>query len=162
MKMGKDINLNQLSDFLTAAASRLPDNLEKVIKLCCKKVSDDIKYSMDHTERNPDRTYYTNNKTKGHHPSMPGNPPAVDTGNLKNTIKYEVYKDEKEVYGVVGTTQKDPDYGAYLEYGTTKGGWGGKGMAPRPWLKPAMRKNNDFIRLSIAKAVKNTLTGLDK
>lgn len=151
--MGKNIDLSKLSDFLGERASAIYDNVAEAINLCGKKVSDDIKYSMDHTERNPDRTYYTNNKTKGHHPSMPWNPPAPDSGNLKeNTIRHEVYKNGKEVYGVVGTTQKDPDYGLYLEYGTSK-------MAPRPWLKPAMRKNNEFIRWAVAKAVKNTLTG---
>ena len=67
------------------------------------------------------------------------------------------YKNGKEVYGIVGTTQKDPDYGLYLEYGTSDGR-----IAPRPWLKPAMRKNNDFIRTAIAKAVQNTLTGGNK
>lgn len=150
--MSKNGDLSEFSDFLENRASALNDNVVRSIELCCKKVSDDIKYSMDHTERNPDKTYYTNNKTKAHHPSMPGNPPAVDTGNLKNTIRYDVYKNEKEVYGVVGTTQKDPDYGNYLEFGTSK-------MAPRPWLKPAMQKNNDFIHYSIAKAIKNTLAG---
>lgn len=155
--MDKNLDLSELSNFLGERASAIYDNIADAIELCGKKVSDDIKYSMDHTERNPDRTYYTNNKTKGHHPSMPGSPPAVDTGNLKNTIKYEVYKNEKEVYGVVGTTQKDPDYGAYLEYGTSDGR-----IARRPWLKPAMRKNNDFIRTAIAKAVQNTLTGGNK
>lgn len=155
--MDKNIDLSKLSYFLKNRASTLNDNIAHAIELCGKKVSDDIKYSMDHTEINPDRTYYTNNKTKGHHPSMPDNPPAVDTGNLKNTIRYEVYKNGKEVYGVVGTTQKDPDYGVYLEYGTSDGK-----IAPRPWLKPAMRKNNDFIRSSIAKAIKNTLMGVSE
>lgn len=155
--MARDISFSDFSKFLQERASTINDNIEYAIGLCCKKVQDDIKYSMDHTERNTDKTYYTNNKIKGHHPSAPGNPPAVDTGRLKASINYEVYKNEKEVYGVVGTTQKDPDYGAYLEYGTSDGK-----IAARPWLKPAMRKNNDFIRISVAKAVKNTLTGGNK
>lgn len=153
--MPKDIDLSKLSDFLKERASTINDNLETAIKICGKKVSDDIKYSMDHTERNPERSYYTNNKSIPHHPSLPGHPPAVDTGNLKSTISYEVYNNRDEVYGVVGTTQKDPDYGAWLEYGTSK-------MVPRPWLKPAMIKNNEFIRYTIAKAIKNTLTGVSQ
>lgn len=83
---------------------------------------------------------------------MPNNPPARDTGNLRESIRYEVHKEDKEVYGVVGSTQKDPNYAVYTEYGTTK-------MAPRPWLRPAMKDNADFIKKTIAKAVKNTLTG---
>ena len=109
---------------------------------------------MAHTPINTERSYYTNNKTKAHHPSLPGNPPAPDTGNLRNSVRYEVYNNDGDVYGVVGTTQKDADYGLYLEYGTSDGR-----IVPRPWLRPAMRKNNDFIRRTIAKAVKDTLTG---
>ncbi len=155
--MGSNIDLSQLSNFLKDRTSKISDNMAEAMELCGDKVVSDIKYSMDHTERNMERSYYTNNATIVHHPSKPYNPPAVDTGNLKNTIRHEVYKNGKEVYGIVGTTQKDPDYGLYLEYGTSDGR-----IAPRPWLKPAMRKNNDFIRTAIAKAVQNTLTGGNK
>lgn len=154
--MSKDLTFNQFSEYLSKIAPQAEDELNKTISLCCKKVQDDIQYSMSHTERNTSVSYYTNNKTKAHHPSMPGNPPAVDTGNLRESIRYEVHGEGKEVYGIVGTTQKNPDYGAYLEYGTTSGGWDGHGMAPRPWLRPAMIKNNDWIRKSIATAVANS------
>ena len=149
-----DINLNQLSDLLKNRASGITDNLEKAIKICGEKVRSDIQYDMAHTPRNMSKTYYTNNKTTAHHPSLPGNPPAPDTGNLRESIRYEVHNDGKEVYGIVGSTQKDPDYAVWMEYGTSDGR-----IAPRPWLRPAMRKDNDFIRMTIAKAVKNTLTG---
>lgn len=147
-----DMSFKDFSNLLKNKASNINENLEKAIDLCGNKVVSDIKYSMDHTERDTNKSYYTSNKTKAHHPSLPGNPPAVDTSRLKGSIEYEVHNNKKEVYGIVGTTQKDPDYGLYLEYGTSK-------MAPRPWLKPAMIKNNNFIRNAIAKAVKNTLTG---
>ena len=158
----KDLTFDQFSDYLSNIAPQIEGELNKTIALCCKKVQDDIQYSMSHTERNTAVSYYTNNKTRAHHPSMPGNPPAVDTGNLRESIRYEVHSEGKEVYGIVGTTQKDPDYGAYLEYGTTKGGWGGHGMAPRPWLRPAMIKNNDWIRKSISNAVAKGLKGVEK
>lgn len=150
--MPKSIDLNDFSDFLANRASGLYDNLEKSIKLCGEKVRSDIQNNMAHTPRNMERTYYTNNKTKGHHPSLPDNPPAPDTGNLRESIRYEVHNEGKEVYGIVGSTQKDPNYAVYTEYGTNK-------MAPRPWLRPAMRDNNEFIRSNIAKAVKDTLVG---
>jgi len=155
--MAKSINLNELSDFLKERASGINENLEKAIKICGEKVRSDIQYDMAHTPRNTERSYYTNNKTTAHHPSLPGNPPAPDTGNLRESIRYEVYNNDGNVYGIVGTTQKNPDYGLYLEYGTSDGR-----IAPRPWLRPAMRKNNDFIRTTIAKAVKDTLTGGNK
>lgn len=160
--MSKGMELDELSDFLKNRAANIESCIETAIKQCGEKIRSDIQYDMAHTPRNMERTYYTNNKTKGHHPSMPENPPAPDTGNLRESIRYEVHKEGGEVYGIVGSTQKDPNYAVYTEYGTSSGGWGGKGMAPRPWLRPAMRKNNDFIRSTISKAVKRTLEGAAK
>lgn len=151
--MSKDIDLKDFSKFLGEIAPNVNDEVVKTIKLCCQKVRSDIQESMAKTERNMDKSYYTHNKTIPHHPSLPGNPPARDTGNLSNSIRYEIYAEPGSPYGVVGTTQKDPPYGEYMEYGTSKGGWGGKGVAPRPWLRPAMQKNNSWIRESMAKAV---------
>ena len=146
-----DMTLDQFSKYLSQVAPQIEDNMNKSIKLCCEKVRSDIQESMAKTERDMSKTYFTNNKTKAHHPSLPGNPPAPDTGNLRNSIRYEVHSEGSEIYGVVGSTQKDPDYAVFTEYGTNK-------MAPRPWLRPAMQKNNEWIRKSIANAVANTLT----
>ena len=150
--MPRGIELDELSDFLKERAAGLNENIELAIKQCGEKIRSDIQYNMAHTPRNMERTYYTNNKTKGHHPSLPDNPPAPDTGNLRESIHYEVHNEGNEVYGIVGSTQKDPNYAVFTEYGTTR-------MAPRPWLRPAMRANNDFIRSTVSRAVKNTLEG---
>lgn len=153
--MSKDLTMKQFSEYLSQVAPLIEDNMSKSIKLCCDKVRSDIQESMAKTERDMSKTYFTNNKTKAHHPSLPGNPPAPDTGNLRNSIRYEVHSEGSEIYGVVGSTQKDPDYAVFTEYGTNK-------MAPRPWLRPAMQKNNEWIRKSIANAVANTLKGVNK
>jgi HK97 gp10 family phage protein len=150
--MPKDMGFKQFSDYLSKIAPNIQGQLEKTISLCCQKVRSDIQGSMAKTPRDMTKTYFTNNKTKGHHPSLPGNPPAPDTGNLRNSIRYEVYGKGKEVYGIVGSTQKEPDYAVYTEYGTTK-------MKPRPWLRPAMLKNNDWIRKAIAKVVGDSIKG---
>ena len=153
--MSKDLTMKQFSEYLSQVAPLIEDNMSKSIKLCCDKVRSDIQESMAKTERDMSKAYFTNNKTKAHHPSLPGNPPAPDTGNLRNSIRYEVHSEGSEIYGVVGSTQKDPDYAVFTEYGTNK-------MAPRPWLRPAMQKNNEWIRKSIANAVANTLKGVNK
>ena len=151
--MAKEMTFNDFSNFLQETVPNVTNELEKTIKLCCDKVRSDIQDSMSHTPRNTTKSYYKNNKTKAHHPSLPGNPPAPDTGNLRESIRYEIHNEGKEVYGVVGSTQKDPDYAVYTEYGTTR-------MAPRPWLRPAMEKNNKWIRKSIANAVARTFKGV--
>lgn len=148
-------DIENFKKYLSQITPGLEEKLKDTIGLCCQKVRSDIQTSMAQTPRNTSVTYYTNNKTKGHHPSLPGNPPAPDTGNLRNSIRYEVNGSGKSVYGIVGTTQKDPPYGAYLEYGTSR-------MAPRPWLKPAMNKNADWIRNMIKKAVGQQLEGAKK
>lgn len=151
--MAKEMTFEEFENFLKERMPVLKDNLEKSIKLCCQQVRSDVQKSMSETPRNMAKSYYTNNKTKAHHPSLPENPPAVDTGRLRGSINYEVSRDSgNEVYGIVGTTQFNPPYGRWLEFGTSK-------MVERPWLRPAMRKNNDFIRASITKTVKETLTG---
>lgn len=148
--MAKNAMLSQFSDYLSNVAPKIQSELEKTIGLCCEKVRSDIQDGMAHTPRDSSKTYYTNNKTTPHHPSLPGNPPAPDTGNLRESIRYEIHGEGKEIYGVVGSTQKDPDYAVYTEYGTSK-------MKPRPWLRPAMNKNNEWIRKSISKAVADSL-----
>lgn len=148
-------DIENFKKYLSQITPGLEEKLKDTIGLCCQKVRSDIQTSMAQTPRNTSVTYYTNNKTKGHHPSLPGNPPAPDTGNLRNSIRYEVNGSGKSVCGIVGTTQKDPPYGAYLEYGTSR-------MAPRPWLKPAMNKNADWIRSMLKKAVGQQLEGAKK
>lgn len=58
----------------------------------------------------------------GPSPSAAGNPPAVDTGNLRRSI--QVKQDTANGDVEVGTNL---EYARYLEYGTSK-------MAARPWL----------------------------
>lgn len=155
--MPKDISFKQFSDYLSKIAPNIQGQLEKTIGLCCQKVRSDIQDSMAKTPRNMTKTYYTNNKTKGHHPSMPYNPPAPDNGDLRRSIRYEIHGEGKDAYGIVGSTQKDPNYAVWMEYGTSDGR-----IKPRPWLRPAMLKNNDWIRKAIAKAVSDGIKGAAK
>jgi len=64
--------------------------------------------------------------------SLPGNPPAVQTGHLKRSITWER---AGRYTRRVGTNLP---YGLYLELGTKK-------MLARPFLRPAMEKSKDFI-----------------
>ena len=153
--MARDVTCEEFSEYLERTAPLLRNEIAKSLELCSQKVRSDIQSSMAHTERNMEVSYFTNNKTKAHHPSMPGNPPAPDTGNLRNSIRYEITAGTTESYAIIGTTQKDPPYGEYLEYGTKK-------MKPRPWLRPAMKNNEEWIRKTISNAVIRALKGATK
>lgn len=101
---------------------------------------------------------------KKHHASLPGQPPARDTGTLASSIEYKIETRGNMVYGKVGsdldlvkrefarrggssgTTQ--PDYGSYLEFGTRR-------MAARPWLAPTLRN----VTAKITRIFQNALKG---
>lgn len=72
--------------------------------------------------------------------SAPGEPPAVATARLRQSIQTEVVTEGDQIIGVVGT---DLEYGRHLEYGT-------RNMEPRPWIKPSIEKVlpelNDLFR----------------
>ena len=70
----------------------------------------------------------------GHQASAPGEAPAVDTGNLKNSIRAEAVGDGTREWSVnVGA-----EYGAGLEFGTPE-------IAPRPYMRPAAEETRQKI-----------------
>lgn len=65
-----------------------------------------------------------------HTASAPGQPPAPDSGDLRDSIDGEVVRGMGGPTVEVGT---DKEYGPYLEYGTSK-------MLARPWLRPTVAR----------------------
>lgn len=125
--------------------------LEKVVGQACGIVQKDIMESMRDT---PTQSigYHTYNKKVLHYPSLPNNPPAVDTGTLRRSITFDVGTDESKVTGRVGSTILDPPYGAYLEFGTSR-------MIQRPWLRPALERNQEVIKEHIREGVREIVNG---
>lgn len=75
------------------------------------------------------RMAYRSDISKLTRASAPGDPPAVDTGALRNSINYEVQWGGKHVVGT------NSEYAAPLEFGaTTKRGR----ILPRPFMRPAL------------------------
>lgn len=87
---------------------------------------------------------YTRKKVK-HQASAFGEPPKTDTGNLVANIQRK-RKDKGFTYEV--GTFLNPEYGIYLEFGTTK-------MEKRPWLLPSYLMHEDEI-------LNNTILGVNK
>lgn len=77
-------------------------------------------------------------------PSAPGSPPAVRTGFGRRNITYE-YDPEKFIARV--GVRENADYMAFLEVGTRR-------IAPRPWLRPALRQTQTAIDTLIKTAVR--------
>lgn len=134
----KKVSIDEFSDILKAKVEQIKSKVPVQLGLCCEVIRSTAVEDMKNTPRNPDITYYSGkNGNIEHHPSLPGNPPAPDSGNLRESIHYTVDADSGEIpFARVGT---DVEYGKHLEFGTTN-------ILPRPWLKPAIEKNINKIR----------------
>lgn len=94
---------------------------------------------------------------KRHIGSLPGEPPAVDTGNLRASIQHFLEVTPLDVVGKVGPDVEflaaktksgtDVEYGYYLEIGTAR-------MAPRPYLRPALSRTKGKVNKIFQKAFK--------
>ena len=78
------------------------------------------------------RMYKVSRTGKQHQASAPGQAPAIDTGNLVNSIRHQRVGQEN------ARTYTNTEYAAHLEFGTAK-------MAPRPFMTPAMMKSIDYM-----------------
>ena len=145
----KNVTIEEFANELSQKQKRLETEIGKALAKSCALIQSTAITSMRDTVIDTDKSYYTHNKKIPHHPSIAGNPPAVDTGTLRRSITYKVNENEK--VGRVGSTIKNPPYGLYLEYGTSR-------MKPRPWLRPALEINMPKIKqffINALKGVKN-------
>ena len=82
-----------------------------------------------------------------HTASAAGESPNTDTGNLVSKIAVE---NPRRGTSFVGTSV---EYGKYLEFGTSK-------MAARPWLRPAMERNEAKLTENITNAIKESISNV--
>jgi HK97 gp10 family phage protein len=78
--------------------------------------------------------------------SLPGDPPAPDTGQLRNSIDYEL---TSETTAHVGTNS---EYAAPLEFGTSR-------IAPRPFMRPSLAKAGPMMGPVIAEELRGGPSG---
>ena len=116
---------------LTRALRNLSDlELQQVTDAGGAVLETKVKLSM--TEAKSGRMY--GRGAKSHRASAPGEAPAVDMGNLVNSIK-SVPVGGVEAATLVGTHLEK---GIWLEKGTAR-------MAPRPFMRPGADENRDEI-----------------
>lgn len=95
---------------------RTPRVVHELVEVTCRRIEAIVKVGM--AEQKSGVVYGS------HQASAPGEMPAIDTGNLANSVQVEF---ETETVAIVFT---NADYAANLEYGTMR-------MAPRPFFVPA-------------------------
>jgi hypothetical protein len=133
--------VQKLIDAFKNRAVKVHTGLQKAINTACLLVEREAKQSMYNTTTWTEHGYKRGNKI--HYPSMPGQPPAVDTARLVQSITHRI-ENTFNPTGYVGT--KLSPYPRMLEEGTSK-------MARRPWLGPALDKNRERIKELLGEAV---------
>lgn len=98
----------------------------KAVAKVCNAIKNEAQKGMTETKVDNSVTYGKH----GHHPSLVGEYPAVDTGTLRRSVNYDVSEKNEVTIGRVGSPLK---YGSYLEHGTSK-------MKARKWLRPSLDK----------------------
>ena len=82
-----------------------------------------------------------------HVASAPGQPPAIDTGTLINSVQVD---EATPVQAIIAT---HTDYAEYLEFGTSH-------MAPRPYMRPPLDEHEGEILDAIRSEVAAFVEGL--
>jgi len=124
--MSKDVQLRMVYNNVPKITAAMPGKVRAVIEKTLKNIDETVKESM--REEKSGATYVRGGKV--HIASAPGEPPAIDTGVLVNSLFYRM---ENNYLGIYGTNEL---HGLVLEFG-------GRKVAPRPWLKPALDANRD-------------------
>jgi len=81
------------------------------------------------------RIYKVPGSNRTYQASAAGEPPATRLGELKDSVKWTIETQGKEITGTVGT---DKEYGAVLEFGSSK-------ILPRPWLQKSFDESKDKV-----------------
>lgn len=144
MSMSVNIELDGL-DKLLADLQRLGAAGEEVVEdTITDLVLDTHQKAVDGIQRGPKTGRVYRRGTVAHQASSPGQYPATDTGRLASNVRFELPQGGNMV-GRVGTNIQ---YGAYLEFGTSR-------MAARPWLLPSFEK----AKVGVTKELKAKLEG---
>jgi len=154
--MIEDKRLDKLNKKLDKIAGELFKKVDEIPDAITQRLGQgaiDIRNTIIMSMRNTPKTgkHYRRGK-KTHIASSPGNPPAIDSGELVRSIMFDVRKMEIEV-GVEGGAP----YAEYLEAGTHMFSpehlLTSKKMEPRPFLGPAVEKHHKEIIDDIGESV---------
>jgi phage gpG-like protein len=107
---------------LPACVALLEAEIDRRVSLACQHMVNATKQTL--TGQRTGRIYRVAGTKQKYTASHAGEPPAVRTGRLRNSIRFIMLSKGSHVEGAVGT---DVEYAPYLEFGTSK-------MAPRRFL----------------------------
>lgn len=148
----------------------VPKKINKAVKIEIVTIAHDIRNTTMRLMLDTPKTgnVYRRGKGKGkkkkyHIASSPGNPPAVDYGQLLRSIFVFSDKNSIEV-GSIAPYAKHLEFGAKAGSYISRSIWGayvatksGTGLAPRPFLRPAMERFEPFIASRIIDSINKAL-----
>ena len=122
----------------------------RVIKDELEVIANDMRnYIIDGMTNTRKRSTGYKRGTKTHYPSLPGQMPARDSGNLIEFLGYESFANKIEVGVRAGTgTGGGKSYAEFLEEGTGK-------MEPRPFMEPTVKHFTPQIQTRLWKKIKD-------
>ena len=139
--VGRTITFKEVGEKLKKTSHKSQKRMMELLVVAANNIRNDMIGGMETTPKTGRR--YRKRKGVYHTASSPGNFPAVDTGNLKNSIIMDARFDEVEVGSIITY----PAYPKFLEFGTAR-------MKKRPWVKPVY----DTQKPKIEKAVNRLMT----
>lgn len=113
-------------------ATKVRFAMQKAVVKCCLLLENEVRVRMTNTQtaleyENPRTGNWIVNEVPR---SLPDNPPAVQTGNLRRGITHVIEGTAEAPVGHTGPIRTNPDIPSFLENGTSI-------MAPRPVWGPA-------------------------
>ena len=129
--------VNSMADPTQARATR-----RRMLRAGIRVIERETKALLEGSRTGHTYTY----KSRTHVASAPGEAPAVDTGNLKNSLRVLEVTDERASFGT------SADYAAYLEFGT-------RHMAARPYLRPAAENSTEDVERVMTAVADEALDG---
>ena len=96
------------------------------------------------------RQYVINKSGTVHTASAPGEPPAVNTGLLRNSVATAPVVEKTSRDEIEMRLTDFAPYGATLERGTSK-------MAARPWVKPVLNDRKPELKSFLEKSISNAM-----
>ncbi len=133
------INLNKFSRKFKTMGKDIFDDVFSEMLRTGNIVIRDVQKSMLRTKRG------TTANSSGHRPSLPGHPPAVDSGRLFKSLVTQGKKSDTNAEVEFGSKTGAP-YAEFLENGTRK-------MRARPFLAPGWLRNRDAFENRLQKII---------
>lgn len=115
-------------------AERAPERLQATIEAFVLDAHSEA-IDLMRSSRPSGRVYRRGKGGRTHRASAPGQPPAIDTGNLVGHVEFDVGPG----FGELGATVMT---GLWMEQGTSR-------VRPRPWLLPAISKSEEKLKRAI-------------